>query len=152
MKFAFIDAISERFGVSRWVVWVGLAGLVIALVIVYRRRTGKSAGGSGDVLNGPFSLGDQMNSANPWPTSPDGGADTGTTPAPVATLPPLPPTSAPRKVQTVILPSDMTWGQIAQTYTGNSNNAQWVFGWNAQLHSQPWWTVSKGTKVNIPQK
>lgn len=82
--------IADRLGISVWVVWVGVAALVVALVLLYRRfqaarsGTGTNAGTSGqnDVLNGPFSGGIDGTTANPNPTSPDGGADQGTTPAP----------------------------------------------------------------------
>src|SRR5689334_18959029 len=82
--------IADRLGISVWVVWVGVAALVVALVILYRRfqaarsGTGTNAGTSGqnDVLNGPFSSGIDGTTANQNPTSPDGGADSGTTNAP----------------------------------------------------------------------
>src|SRR5512146_1719204 len=95
--------IADRLGISVWVVWVGVAALAVALVLLYRRfqaaksGTGTNAGTSGqnDVLNGPFGSGIDGTTANPNPTSPDGGADQGTTPAPI--LPPtrVPPTPAP---------------------------------------------------------
>lgn len=155
-----IDSLAERLGISRWVVWVGLAALLVAIIILYRRwRSGASGAAgvgpnsAGAILNGPWSKGADGMSANPLPTAPDGGADQGNTPAPGATVPTIPPIGQvrPRRVTTVTLPSDMTWPQIAQAYAGSSSNAQWVYSWNAQLHSQPWWTVAKGTKVNIPQ-
>lgn len=157
MNFAFIDHLAERLGTPRWVIWVGIAGILLALVIAYRRtRAGgmrMNPNSAGDVLNGPFSSGIDGITANPLPTSPDGGADTGGTPS--GTMPPvaIPPTpsSGPRQVTSIILPSDMTWPQIAQTYTGSSQNANWLLSWNAQLHSQPWWTVAKGTKINVPR-
>lgn len=158
MNFAFIDHLAERLGTPRWVIWVGIAGVLLALVIAYRRARGGASGATnpnsaGDVLNGPWSHGADMSSANPFSSSPDGGADTGVTPS--GTMPPvaIPPTpsSGPRQVTTIILPADMTWPQIAQTYTGSSQNANWLLSWNAQLHSQPWWTVAKGTKINVPR-
>lgn len=151
----FIDRIADRLQVSPWVIWLGLGALVVALVIIYRRVTGSasttSPNSANDVLNGPFAGGIDGTTANPMPPSPDGGADTGTTPAPTANPVSTPPPASPRKVTTVVLPSDMTWGQIAQQYAGGSQNAAWLLSWNSQLHSQTWYTVAKGTKINVPQ-
>ena len=153
----FIDRLAERLQVSVWVIWLGLGALVVALVILYRRmRSGASSASTspnsaGDVLNGPFGSGIDGTTANPMPPSPDGGADTGTTNAPAQTPVSTPPPTNPRRVTTVVLPSDMTWGQIAQQYAGGSQNANWLLSWNSQLHSQVWYTVAKGTKINVPQ-
>lgn len=95
----FIGDLADRLGVSRWVIWVGLAALVVAIVIIVRRiRSGGTTGvsstatnagtsGQNDVLNGPFGSGIDGTSANPVPPSPDGGADQGTTPAPTQPAP-----------------------------------------------------------------
>lgn len=150
-----IDRIADRLQISPWVVWLGLGALVVALVIIYRRVTGAASSASpnsaNDVLNGPFASGIDGTTANPMPPSPDGGADTGTTNAPTANPVSTPPPASPRKITTVVLPSDMTWGQIAQQYAGGSQNAAWLLSWNSQLHSQTWYTVAKGTRINVPQ-
>lgn len=150
--------LADRLGVSVWVVWAGLAGIAFAVYLVLRRaRAGaSSANASPDILNGPFSGGIDGISANPFPPSPNGGADNGVTGS--ATVPASGPTGIAnpppvrgRRVVTKTLPAAMTWPQIAQSYTGSSANAGWLLSWNAQLHSQPWWTVAKGTQINVPQ-
>lgn len=152
-----IDRIAERLQVDTWVVWLGLGALVVAIIILVRRAisgassSSTSPNSAGDVLNGPFAGGIDGTTANPMPPSPDGGADTGTTPAPTANPVSTPPPASPRRVTTVVLPSDMTWGQIAQRYAGGSQNAAWLLSWNSQLHSQTWYTVAKGTRINVPQ-
>lgn len=88
----FIDDLADRLGVSKWVIWAGIIGIAIALYIVIRRaqsnvNAASTTNTSGDVLNGPFGSGIDGTSANPNPPSPNGGADTGTTPAPVVTPP-----------------------------------------------------------------
>lgn len=91
---SFLDGLAERLGVSRWVIWVGLAALVVAIIIIVRRLRGQSGAASpstADVLNGPFAGGIDGTTANPVPPSPDGGADTGTTPAPTQPAPTSPP-------------------------------------------------------------
>lgn len=153
--------LADRLGVDVWVIWLALGAVVVAAIILVRRfitatnaaNTATNAGmaGQNDVLNGPYGSGIDGTTANPNPTSPDGGADQGTTPAPSASPPSTNPPSNPRRVATVILPSDMTWPQIAARYGGGSQNAAWLLSWNSQLHSQSWYTVARGTHINVPQ-
>lgn len=116
----FIDRIAERLQVSAWVVWLGLAALAIAIVIVIRRLTGAgstagvSSNSAGDVLNGPFSSGNPGTSANPLPTAPDGGADSGSTPAPTAN----PPTAGTPLVSSKTYVHPSTWPTKNSTLSG----------------------------------
>lgn len=97
----FLQGIADRLGVSvRMLVLGTLAVLAVGGFIIWRRNqanaaagvTGTPAGSVG-VVNGPWSSGADSISANPLPSSPDGGADSGSTSSGTSTPPPLPTTT-----------------------------------------------------------
>jgi hypothetical protein len=154
----FIRSIAERLGVDTWVVWVGLAALVVALVLIFRRLSGATGGTGlfGDVTNGPWSTGaDHTNSSGAIDSSPPGGADTGSTPSPTAPPPSSGGIQTTTRVTTIKLNRPTSLDSIAAQYHISKSNMGFLQAWNQQLSNQPgysktWWTLPAGTVVNIP--
>ena len=89
-----LQRLADRLGVSVNVIYLsGAALLVVLLIVVWRRRVAATnpASATGAIVNGPWSSGADTISANPHPTSPDGGADHGSTPAAQSTTPTISP-------------------------------------------------------------